>query len=105
MLLLKNYARHGYHNVVIGGGASKELLGELKDFKTVVFTLYVTDDAVLKQRVLTETRDSGFRDHKTSIENNKKYGAVFDFPNEHKIDSTNQTPEETVNQIVAILTQ
>ena len=70
-----------------------------------MFTLYLTDDAVLKQRVLTESRDSGFRDYEQSIEFNKKLRDELHFPNEHKINNTHQTPEETVSQIVKIINQ
>ncbi|MFA6006304.1 MAG: AAA family ATPase [Candidatus Paceibacterota bacterium] len=103
VLLLKNYAKHDYYNVIIGGGVSEKLLEQLKRYKTIVFTLYLRDDEILKQRVLTETRDSGFRDYKTAIENNEKYRTESHFPNNHKIDSTDQTPEETASEIVTII--
>lgn len=106
LFLLKNYAKHDYKNVIVGGFTEKNIekvLKELKDYKTIVFTLYLTDDAVLKQRVLTETRDSGFRDFEQSIHFNKKLRDELHFPNEYKIDNTTQTPEETTNQIVKIL--
>lgn len=102
VFLLKNYAKHNYKNVIIGGFTEKNIkriLDELKDYRSIVFTLYLTDDEILKQRVLTESRDSGFRDFEQSIEFNKKLRDELHFPSEHKIDNTNQTPEETLNQI------
>ncbi|HEY4504439.1 MAG TPA: AAA family ATPase [Candidatus Paceibacterota bacterium] len=106
VFLVKNYAKHDYKNVIIVGPAEKNLgriLGELKDYKNLVITLYLTDDAVLKNRVLTESRDSGFRDFEQAISFNQKLRDEVRFPNEKKINNTNQTPEETVSQIVAML--
>ena len=104
--ILKNYARHNYKNVIVSGFVEediKRILDELKDYKNIVVTLCLNNDEVLKQRVLTEFRDSGFRDFKLSIEFNKKLRDELNFPDEHKIDNTNQTPEETANQIIDIL--
>ena len=101
-LLLKNYAKHDYKNVIIGG-FPKKILDYLGEYKSIVFTLYLTDDEILKQRVLTGTRDSGFRDYATSIEWNKKFRDALHFPEERKIDSTHQTPEETVNHMIALI--
>lgn len=106
VFLLKNYAKHEYKNVIVGGFTEKNIeriLSELKDYKNLVITLYLTDDEILKKRVLTESRDSGFRDFEQSISFNKKLRDELHFPNEQKIDNTNQTPEETANQIVAML--
>jgi len=102
IFLLKSYAKHNYNNVIVGGFTEKnidKILQELKDYKNIIFTLYLTDDEILKQRVLTESRDSGFRDYDRSIEFNKKLRDELHLPNEHKIDNTNKSPEETANQI------
>lgn len=106
--LLKNYAKHDYKNVIVGGFTEKNIeriIEDLKDYKNIVFTLYLTDDEMLKQRVLTESRDSGFRDYEESIRFNKRLRDELNFPNEHKIDNTNQTPEKTVDQIVKVLAE
>lgn len=106
VFILKNYAKHEYKNVIVGGFTEENietLLSELKEYKNLVITLYLTDDEVLKKRVLTESRDSGFRDFEESINFNKKLRDELSFPHEHKIDNTDQTPEETANKIVAML--
>jgi adenylate kinase family enzyme len=108
MFILKNYAKQNFSNVIVGGFTEKnigEILEKLKDYNNIVFTLYVTDDDVLKQRVLTETRDSGFRDFEQSITFNKRLRDELQFPNEHKINNTTQVPEETVNQILNIVAE
>src|SRR5579872_4857562 len=106
VFLLKNYAKHGYKNVIVSGFTEEnieKILSELKDYKNIAITLYLTDDEIPKQRVLTESRDSGFRDFAQSITFNKRLREELQYPNEKKIDNTNQTPEETANQIVSIL--
>lgn len=106
IFLLKNYAKHNYSNVIVGSFTEeniRRILEELKDNKNIVITLYLSDDEILKQRVLTESRDGGFKDFEQSIQFNKKLRDELNYPNEHKIDNTNQTPEETANQVITIL--
>lgn len=106
IFLLKNYAKHNYENVIVGGFTEtniSKVFGELQNYKNIVITFYLNNDEVLKQRVLTESRDSGFRDFKQSIQFNRKLKDELHFPNEHKIDNTNQNPEETASQILEIL--
>lgn len=106
VFLLKNYKKHNFENVIVGGFTEQDIekiLDEFKDDKCIVVTLFLTDEDILKQRVLTELRDSGFRDFEKSIQFNKKLKEELKFPNEHKIDNTNQTPEETVDQIIGLL--
>ncbi len=108
VFLLKNYAKHNYKNVIVGGFTEKNIerfLGEFNNYKNIVITLYLSNDEVLKQRVLEESKDSGFRDFEQSILFNKRLRDELIYPNEHKIDNTNQTPDETANQIVNILTE
>jgi len=106
--LLKNYKKHNYENVIVGGfteGDIEKILNEFKDDKYIIITLFLTDNNILKQRVLTESRDSGFRDFEQSIQFNKRLRKYLKFPNEQKIDNTNKTPEETVDQIMEILSE
>lgn len=106
LFLLKNYKKYNYENVIVSGFTEHDIekvLQEFKDDKYIVITLFLTDDEILKQRVITESRDSGFRDFEQSIQFNKKLKEEMKFPNEHKIDNTYQTPEETVSQILGLL--
>lgn len=106
VFLLKNYAKHNYKDVIVTGFIEKDfkiILNELKDYKSIIVTLILSNDDVLKQRVLTESRDSGFRDFGQSIQFNKRLRDELHFPNEHKIDNTNKTPEETAIQVIGLL--
>lgn len=106
LFMLKNYKKHEYHNVIVSGFTEEDMqkfMQELKDENFIVITLFLTNDDLLKQRVLTETRDSGFRDYQESIRFNKRLRDDLTFPNEHKINNTNRTPEETLKQIKELL--
>lgn len=81
----------------------KTLLNEFKNYKYIILTLFLKNEEILKQRVLAETRDSGFRDFDESIKFNKRLGEELKFLNEYKIDNTNQSSEETANQIKDLL--
>lgn len=107
VFLLRNYKKHNYSNVIVGGFAQQDIeriLEKFEDDKYIIVTLLLTDDEILKQRVLTESRDSGFRDFEKSIHFNKNLKELK-FPNEYKVDNTNQTPEETANQILNLLSK
>ena len=106
IFILRNYMQHNYHNVIVGGFTEEtisKILVELRDYKYIVVTLILTDNEILKQRVLTESRDSGYRDFEKSIEFNKKLIDELKFPNEQKIDNTNQKPAETAKTILKVL--
>lgn len=108
IFLLKNYKKHNYENVIVGGFTEdniEKILNEFKNDKFIVITLFLTDEKALKQRVLTKSRDSGFRDFEQSIQFNKRLREDLKFPNEQKIDNTNKTPEETANQITEIVSK
>lgn len=106
LYLLKNYIQHDYKNIIVSGFTEQNItrfIEGLKDYKYAVITLVLSDDETLKSRVLTESRDSGFRDFEEAIKFNKKLRDEMKFFNEYKIDNTNQTPEEVISQIENIL--
>lgn len=108
IFILNNYKKHNYRNVVVGGFTEedmKRILTEFKDDKYIVITLFLTDNEELKKRVLTESRDSGFRDFKQSIKFNKKLREGLRFPNEHKIDNTSRNPVGVISRIKNLLSK
>lgn len=109
IFLLKNYVKYNYKNILVCGftpeNVEQIINNELKEYKSIVITLTLNDDQVLKSRVLNETRDSGFRDYEESIKFNKQLRDELHFPNEYKIDNTNQTPTETIEEIESILSK
>lgn len=108
IFILKNYKKHNFKNVIVGGLQAydiEKLVQEFKEDNFLIITLFVTNDDVLKERVLTETRDSGWRDYEDSINFNKRLKDELKFTNEQKIDNTNNSPEETANHIIEILSK
>lgn len=108
LFILENYKKHGYHNVIVGGFTEidiQRILQKFEQTKYIVLTLIVTDDKVLKERVLTESRDSSFRAYEESIKFNKRLKEELKFPNEYKIDTANQSPGDTIKQVEQIITK
>ncbi|MEO6508971.1 MAG: AAA family ATPase [Patescibacteria group bacterium] len=103
--LLKNYAKNDFKNIIASGFTENNFEEVLREFenRSIVITLYLNDDKLLKQRVLTESRDSGFRDFEESIQFNTRLRDQLKYLNERKIDNTNQTPEETADQVMRLL--
>lgn len=106
--ILKNYLKHKYQNILVSGFTEtdvEKMLNEFKNNRYKIITLIVANDKVLQERVLTESRDSGFRDFEESIKFNRRLREKLTFPNEHKIDNTNQSPEETASYIKDLLSK
>lgn len=108
ILILKNYGKHKVKNVIVGGVGDKEtkvVLAKLKNYNNIIIKLCLSDDEVLKKRVLMESRDSGYRDFNAAIKLNREIRNGMTYPNERIVDSTNQTPDETADQIIEILSK
>jgi adenylate kinase family enzyme len=98
VLILKNYIKHGYKNIIVD---------DLKDFRvaemaktfpdSIVFSL-VPADEVLEKRI--KARSGGFTDTARAIQWNKDLRARDKLPNEHVIDNTSLSPEETLGVIL-----
>lgn len=104
--LLKNYPKHGYTNVIVNDLQDfrvEQIPNIFKDNKYLIVSLIVTDDEELTKRVLTESRDSGFRDVEKALAWNKHIQERKQLPNEHKIDNTHNNPHETMDKILSLL--
>lgn len=106
IFIAKNYCKYGYKNIIINDLQDFHLINIpeiFKDYKFIIFTLFLTDDKKLKQRILTESRDSGFRDYEKAIKWNKDLQMRPIIKNEYQIDNTTNTSEQTVNNILSYL--
>ena len=104
--ILQNYAKHHYMNVITSGFSEQQIekvASNLSEYQRCIVTLYLTDNDILKERVLTESRDSGFRDFAQSIKLNAEIASRPLLQYEHKIDTTSQTPQQTTRQILDLL--
>lgn len=74
ILVTKNYVKHGFSNIIITDLEDKritELHRNFKKEKYILFTLTVSDDEILKSRIMDKTRTSKYRDVKTAIKINQ----------------------------------
>lgn len=104
--VVKNYVRHGYRNIIVtdlNDIRFREIPRRFARYRYVILTLVVTDDEVLKRRVLNETRSSAYRDYDAALRHNRLIRARDLLPNEYRVDNTNQGVEETVEEALQIL--
>ena len=106
VLVAKNYAKHGFKNVIITD-LNNEFIAQLpelfKDYDFAIYTLRLVDDDLLKGRVLDESRSSGYRDWEKALKINHELKNREPFKNETFIDIAMQTVEQIVEQICAKL--
>ena len=103
IFLIKNYLKNGYSNVMVTDlreNRIEELTQIFKDIDFRIFSLILHDDEEIKRRVLTEERESGYRNYEAAIMWNKNLQARNAFPQEIKIDNTLNQPEDTLEDIV-----
>lgn len=106
VFILKNYLKYGFQNVIITDllEAQIQQIPEIFDSGSyLIFTLVVNDDALLKSRVLDETRDSGFRNYEEALAWNRRERERPLLPDEMRIDNTNLSPEKVVEKILGCL--
>ena len=104
--ILKNYARHGYHHVLVNDLRDhrvQQLPEVLANYNFIIITLVISDDAVMRARVLNPERDSGFRDVEAALAWNR---TLLDRPavaNEHKLDTTTLSIAESVDAVLHLI--
>ncbi len=101
--IIRNYLKNGYKNIVITDLRSKSREKLVKSFSNtnyLIIKLIINDDKELKKRVLTESRDSGWRDYEKSIKLNKTIKERDLLENEVEIDNTHNSPNKTVKEIL-----
>ncbi len=78
-----------------------EILDRFKDRNIKIIRLIIGNDEILKQRVLNEGRE--FRDFEKAKRWNERIRAMPIFKNEKVIDNTEQSLEETINQVLEFI--
>lgn len=103
--ILKNYAKHGYKNVIINDLKDfriEQIPETFKDYEYLIVTLVINSDEELQKRV-TQERDSGYKNPEKAIEWNYHIKARDMLLGEHKIDNTHNEPEKTVEEIMKLV--
>ena len=106
VLVVKNYAKHGFKNVIITD-LNNDFIAQLpelfKDYDFAIYTLRLEDDNLLKSRVLDESRSSGYRDWEKALKINSELKNREPLKNETFIDIATLSVEQVVEQICAEL--
>lgn len=103
VLIAKNYVKHGFSNIIITDLEDARILELHKHFKDcnyTLFTLTVSDDELLKSRILHDDRSSKYRDWESALVINKKILSRQLLPKESRIDSTNKSVSAIVEEII-----
>ncbi len=106
ILVAKNYAKHDFKNVIITDLNNKfiEKLPEIFDgYDFAIYTLRLDDENMLKQRVLDESRSSGYRNWEEAQEINQSLMNRQPFKNETFISIDSKTAEQVTEQILESL--
>jgi hypothetical protein len=106
VLVVKNYIKHGFINIIITDLRDPKIRLVQKIFrknKYIIVTLWTNDDQKLKARVLDESRSSGYRNWESSIRLNRIIKNRPLLSNEYRIDATTATIEAEVNAVSALL--
>jgi adenylate kinase family enzyme len=104
IFVVQNYLKHDYKNIILNdlrNDKIEALARIFKDFKFVVISLVITNDEILKERVLGN-RDSGFKAFEVSLRWNKELQEIS-FPNEYKVDNTDIDAEKASQEILEII--
>lgn len=102
VLVAKNYVKHKFNNIIITDlqdDRIPELHNHFKNYNYILFTLTVSDDGLLKSRILSENRSGKYRDWEAGLEINKKIVARELLPNEIRIDTTKKSIPSIVEEI------
>jgi adenylate kinase family enzyme len=103
VFILKNYIKNEYPYVIVNDLLDKRVLEIPKIFDQanyLIFSLVVNDDNELSNRVLDETRDSGFRNVDEALKWNKKLMERDSLMNEFKIDNSSKNPGDAIKIIL-----
>ncbi len=102
VLVIKNYLKHGFKNIIITDLEDKRIFEIDKHFSAVdycIFTLTTSDSNLLKERVLDEGRTSGYRDWQKALEINDAILKRELLSNEIRIDNSNITIQLVLDEI------
>ena len=102
VLVLKNYIKHGFKNIIVTDLEDKRILELNSHFSKnnyLLFTLTLSDQELLKSRILDEERSSGYRDWQDGIDINKRILKRPLLPHEVRIETIQKTPQTIVEEI------
>lgn len=106
ILVSMNYNKHGYKNVILTDLDDVRMLDIPKifsGFNYVILTLYVDNDEIIKNRILTRRNGNSFKDWKQSFKINALIKQRNTLPNEYRILNSRDDSDITLKEILGIL--
>lgn len=103
VLVAKNYAKHGFKNVIItdlNNDYIEQLPSIFSDYDFGIYTLRVQDKDALKHRVLDSSRTSEYRDWEKALEINNSLQNRSALKNEVFIDVDGRSVEDVAGQVL-----
>lgn len=101
-LVVKNYIKHGFKNIVVSDLEDKRILelGEIfSENEYQIITLTISDEEELKARILDKRRHNDYKDHESAISINKNILERPLLENEARIDTTNKSIPEVLEKV------
>lgn len=105
-LVLKNYVKHGFNNILITDLRDHVVLtlaNVFSEFNYILITLYIDDEDELKQRVLSDRGTNQYKNWGEALDINKTMQKRQLLPKEVRINVTGKSPEEVLKQVKTIL--
>lgn len=105
-LVLKNYRRRGFDRIVVTDLRDPIVRRVPRVFARTnwaLLTLTLSDDELVKARVLDETRSSGYRDWEEAIALNRLYQTRPLLPRETRLDVTALSVDGVADRAIALL--
>ena len=105
-LVVKNYVRHGFGNIVITDLRDhivQQVPDEFADYDYILVTLWMDDDEALKSRVLDDSRSSGYRDWQEALVLNTKIVNRPLMKNEVRFHSGRNSVDQLVAEIARLV--
>ena len=101
--IINNYIKNNYSYVIVSDLLDKrvvEIPNIFNQSNFLIFSLYVNNDMELKNRVLDDTRDSGYRNYKEALVWNRNIIKREAVVNEFKIDNSERDPQKAIKIIL-----
>lgn len=103
ILVVRNYLRHGFRNIILTDLRDPLMRQALRSFSRrdcLLVTLWAADEEILKQRVLDETRSSGYRNWEEALALNQLYRTRPLRKNELRVEITTTSVDHVVERIL-----
>ncbi len=103
IFILNNYIKNKYQYIIVNDLLDKRIREISKIFNQtnyLIFSLIVNNDNELSNRILDDTRDSGFKNVDKALNCNKQLIERNLLTNEFKIDNSSKNPKDAIEIIL-----